>query len=214
MPRGPRFDVPGIVYHVICRGVERKEIFKSSKDYRFMLGKLATIAHEEQVKVYAFCLMPNHVHLMVKPTIKLSTFMRRLLTSYALYFNKQYKRSGHLFQNRYASFSVQHGVYFLELIRYIHLNPLRAGIVLNLENLSLWPYSGHATLMGTVKNPFFEAGETLALFADSEDKARTLLAKFMAEALVEIEEDAAGKTPALTDGVDESIAHPWRWRVR
>ncbi len=144
MPRGPRFDVPGMTYHVICRGIERREIFKSPRDYCYILDKLAAIAKEERAKVYAFCLMPNHIHLMVKPTkTKLSTFMRRLLTSYALYFNKRYKRSGHLFQNRFTSFSVQEGTYFLELIRYIHLNPVRAGIVPNLESLTAWPYCGH-----------------------------------------------------------------------
>jgi len=189
MPRGPRLDIPGLIYHVICRGIERKEIFKTSSDYRFLLRKLSELTSECGLRVYAFSFMPNHIHLLVKPEgVLLASFMRRLLTSYAVYFNKRHKRSGHLFQNRYASFSVQHGAYFLELVRYIHLNPVRAGIVSDVGNLSLWPYSGYGALMGRLNYPWLETDETLLIFAKRKRQARSLLQKFMHEGLLGKEE--------------------------
>ena len=102
MPREARLDIAGLTYHVICRGIERKAIFIDEGDYRYFMRTLCRVVAEEADALYAFCLMPNHVHLLVKPRTALATCMRRLLTSYAVYFNKRYKRAGHLFQNRYA----------------------------------------------------------------------------------------------------------------
>lgn len=190
MPRGPRFDIPGIVYHVICRGIERREIFKDARDYHYLLARLSYLTGGGEAVTYAFCLMPNHIHLLVKPLrTNLATLMRRLLTSYAIYFNKRHKRAGHLFQNRYASFSVQEAMYFLELLRYIHLNPVKASIVKDLASLSHWPYSGYAALMGKTVYQWFEVGETLLLFAEKKNNARRILTQFMKEGLLEAEAD-------------------------
>jgi len=213
MPRGPRLDVPGLIYHVICRGIERKEIFKTSNDYRFLLRKLSELTSECGFRVYAFSLMPNHIHLLVKPErASLASFMRRLLTSYAVYFNKRYKRSGHLFQNRYTSFTVQHGAYFLELVRYIHLNPVRAGIVSNVGSLSLWPYSGYGALMGKFSYPWLEIDEVLLVFAKRKSQARALLKKFMHEGLLGEEEARPVETRLMqrlerNDPEDETIIY-------
>lgn len=185
MPRGPRLDIPGLIYHVICRGIERKEIFKTSSDYRFLLRKLSELTIECDFRIYAFSFMPNHIHLLVKPEgALLASFMRRLLTSYTVYFNKRYKRSGHLFQNRYASFTVQHGAHFIELVRYTHLNPVRAGIISEIASLSLWPYSGYGALMGKFSYPWLETDEVLLVFAKKKGRARSLLKKFMHEGLL------------------------------
>lgn len=180
MPRLPRLDIPGAVQHVICRGIERREIFIDEKDYRHMLGLLSRFQTKEGVHIYAFVLMPNHAHLLVRPlNMPLSTFMRKLLTSYAIYFNKRHKRAGHLFQNRFKSFIVEEDKYFLELIRYIHLNPIRAGIVQDLSALSFYPYSGYSSLMGRVVHPFYEKDYVLSLFARTEAEARRRLVEFM-----------------------------------
>lgn len=182
MPRGPRLDIPGMVYHVICRGIERREIFIDTKDYRFFLNTLERIVKEEAT-LYAFCLMPNHTHLLLKPKTGLATLMRRLLTSYALYFNRRHKRVGYLFQNRFKSTLVQYGEYFLELVRYIHLNPLRAGIVADLKDLSLYPYTGYSALMGKERASLVAVEDVLACFAERKRDARHLLVKFMREGL-------------------------------
>lgn len=183
MPRLPRLDIPGLLYHVVCRGIERKEIFKDEKDYKHLFERLSSLAGGENVKVYAFALMPNHIHLLIRPlNIALSTFMRKLLTGYAIYFNRRHSRAGHLFQNRYKSYLVEEDTYYLELIRYIHLNPVRAGII-DFPRLSFWPYSGHGALMGKAKHPFLEAEDVLLIFSDKAKEARQKLTQFMKEGL-------------------------------
>lgn len=184
MPRGPRIDIPGMVQHVICRGIERKEIFKSEDDYKELLSRLTKLAGAEDIKVYAFCLMPNHIHLLVRPLkMTLSSFMSRLLTGYAIYFNRKHKRAGHLFQNRYKSYVVEEDTYLLELIRYIHLNPVRAGIVPDITRLAVYPYTSYPTLMGRSNHPFVDKAEVLAYFSSRLKAARQRLAEFMKEGL-------------------------------
>ena len=130
MPRQPRLDAPGLLQHVMARGIEGREIFKDDKDRKAFLERLALILEETQTQCYAWALIPNHFHLLLRtgPT-PISTVMRRLMTGYAVTFNKRHKRSGHLFQNRYKSIVCEEEPYLLELIRYIHLNPIRAGLV-------------------------------------------------------------------------------------
>ena len=154
MPRQPRLDAPGLLQHVMARGIERREIFKDDKDRKSFLNRLATILEESQTQCYAWALIPNHFHLLLRtgPT-PLSKVMRRLMTGYAVTFNKRHKRNGHLFQNRYKSVVCEEDPYLLELIRYIHLNPLRAGIVNDLKELDKYPWTGHSAILGWRKNP-------------------------------------------------------------
>ena len=154
MPRQPRLDVPGLLQHVMARGIERRNIFNDDKDRKSFLGRLALILEETQTQCYAWALIPNHFHLLMRtgPT-PLSKVMRRLMTGYAVTFNKRHKRSGHLFQNRYKSVVCEEDPYLLELIRYIYLNPLRAGLVNDLKELDKYPWSGHSTILGKKKNP-------------------------------------------------------------
>ncbi len=180
MPRLPRLDIPGLIYHVIFRGIERKEIFRGDADFKELLSRLSSLAGAEDMKVYGFALMPNHVHLLVRPLkMTLPTFMRRLLTGYAIYFNRKHRRAGHLFQNRYKSFAVEEDTYFLELIRYIHLNPVRAGIISDLDRLVLYPYTGYSALMGRTKYSFMEVDEVLLNFGGNLKRARQSLKEFM-----------------------------------
>jgi len=154
MPRHPRLDSPGILQHVMARGIERRKIFKDDKDRKSFLARLAIIMEETQTQCYAWALIPNHFHLLLRTgSTPLSKVMRRLMTGYAVNFNKRHKRSGHLFQNRYKSVVCEEDPYLLELIRYIHLNPLRADIVKDLKELDKYPWTGHSVIIGRRKNP-------------------------------------------------------------
>lgn len=134
MPRQARLDAPGILQHVMARGIERRKIFANDKDRTSFLERLTVILEETQTQCYAWALIPNHFHLLLRTgSTPLSKVMRRLMTGYAMNFNKRYKRTGHLFQNRYKSVVCEEDPYLLELIRYIHLNPLRAKLVQDLE---------------------------------------------------------------------------------
>jgi REP element-mobilizing transposase RayT len=154
MPRQARLDAPGVLQHVMARGIERRKIFWDDKDRTSFLERLAVILEETQTQCYAWTLIPNHFHLILRtgPT-PLSTVMRRLMTGYAVTFNHRHRRAGHLFQNRYKSVVCEEENYLLELTRYIRLNPLRAGLVEDLNALDKHPWSGHSVLMGKLQNP-------------------------------------------------------------
>jgi REP element-mobilizing transposase RayT len=149
MPRLARLDIAGLLQHVIVRGIERRDIFNDDHDRQLFVDRFVSLLSETGVHCYAWALLSNHFHLLLMPTATpLSHFMRRLLTGYAVSFNRRNKRSGHLFQNRYKSIVCEEEPYLLELVRYIHLNPLRAGMVASLEELDLYPWSGHSVLLG------------------------------------------------------------------
>ena len=154
MPRQARLDAPGVLQHIMARGIERRKIFWDDKDRSSFLERLAVILEETQTQCYAWTLIPNHFHLLLRtgPT-PLSKVMRRLMTGYAVTFNLRHRRAGHLFQNRYKSVVCEEDTYLLELTRYIHLNPLRARLVEDLNALDKYPWSGHSVLMGKLQNP-------------------------------------------------------------
>lgn len=154
MPRQARLDTPGVLQHVMARGIERRKIFMDDQDRASFLERLALILEDTQTQCYAWALIPNHFHILLRtgPT-PLSTVMRRLMTGYAVTFNLRHRRSGHLFQNRYKSVVCEEDTYLLELTRYIHLNPLRARLVEALKSLDKYPWAGHSVLMGKKKNP-------------------------------------------------------------
>ena len=120
--------------------------------------------------------------------------MRRLLTGYAVSFNRRHHRSGHLFQNRYKSILCQEDTYLLELVRYIHLNPLRAGLVSDLKQLARFAYSGHSRIMGTTKSDFQDVDKVLGLFDDHRQRARRQYAEFVGKGVFE------GRKPELIGG--------------
>ena len=158
MPRQARLDVPGILQHVMARGIERRKIFRDDKDRKSFLNRLSIILEETQTQCYAWSLISNHFHLLLRtgPT-PLSKVMRRLMTGYAVTFNKRHKRSGHLFQNRYKSVICEEDPYLLELIRYIHLNPIRSGLVNDLKELDRYPWTGHSAILSHRKNPLISS---------------------------------------------------------
>lgn len=181
MPRVARLDSPGLLQHVIVRGIEKRRIFLDDQDRGSFLDRLSTLLKETETNCYAWALLPNHFHLLLIPTrYPLALLMRRLLTGYAVNFNLRHKRVGHLFQNRYKSIVCEEEPYLLELIRYIHLNPLRAGLVNVLEELDRYPWSGHVVLLGKGEMKGQVVEEVLQLFATKTSTARKKYLEFIA----------------------------------
>jgi putative transposase len=194
MPRSARLDASGILHHVMGRGIEKGAIFLDAKDREDFIARLAALAETKAITVYSWALLPNHFHLLCKTEKSpLSCSMRTLLTGYAVRFNRRHKRHGHLFQNRYKSIVCQEDRYLLELVRYIHLNPLRAGEVASMEQLNLFPWSGHSTLMGQIRREWQDTKYILSLFGNGLMERRNYLS-FVGE------EIARGRRPDLVGG--------------
>ena len=173
MARKARIDAPGALHHIIIRGIERNSIFKDSRDYENFLTRLENILTETATVCYAWALIPNHIHLLLRTGItSITTVMRRLLTGYAQQFNRRHGRHGYLFQNRYKSFLCETDPYLLELIRYIHLNPVRAGIVKDMDVLDGYPKTGHAVIMGKTPIQWQDTDYVLGLFGHKTSSAR------------------------------------------
>jgi REP element-mobilizing transposase RayT len=195
MPRQARIDAPGALHHIIVRGIEKRDIFNDNTDRKRFVQRLANILGESQTPCYAWALLPNHFHLLLKTSLTpIATIMRRLLTGHAVYFNRRHERSGHLFQNRYKSILCQEDNYLLELVRYIHLNPLRAGQISSLKKLDSYPYSGHSVLVGHYQNDWQSVDETLSLFGKKTPKARKRYRKFVKKGVTQ------GRRPELVGG--------------
>jgi putative transposase len=182
MPRGPRLDAPGSLHHVMVRGIERRKIFESDGDKEDFLPRLGKVIQEGQATCFAWVLIPNHAHILLRTgATPLAKMMRRLLTGYAVNFNLRHQRCGHLFQNRYKSLVCEEDVYLLELIRYIHLNCIRAGLVKGMDELDKYPWSGHSVLMGNQKRPWQAKEEVLLYFGQTEARARRKYRQFIQE---------------------------------
>lgn len=195
MPRRARIDAPGALHHVIVRGIERRAIFKDNVDRDWFLERAGSILVASKTPCFAWALMTNHVHLLIRTaTVPLSTLMRKLLTSYAMAFNRRHRRHGQLFQNRYKSILCQEDSYLLELTRYIHLNPLRAKIVPDLKLLDRYAYTGHAALLGHQKTLWQDTQYILTLFADQQSTARRRYRIFVKQGI------GAGRLPDLVGG--------------
>ncbi len=145
MPRKPRLEIAGY-YHIINRGVEQRVVFTEMEDYEYFIELLCFQSKNYGVTIHNYCLMSNHYHLLVEIHHEnLSKFMRQLNSNYAIYFNKKYKRVGHLWQGRFKSWYVTDEAYLYTLILYIEQNPLKAGMV---KNVTDYPYSSaHLFLM-------------------------------------------------------------------
>jgi putative transposase len=182
MPRGPRLDAKGALHHVMVRGIQRCRIFRTNRDRQDLMDRLAQIVSVTGMAVYGWSLLPDHFHLLVRTgKVGLSGAMRRLLTGYAVSFNLRHKRVGHLFQNRFKSIVVEEEPYLLELVRYIHLNALRAGLVRNVGQLDRYRWSGHATLMGVVERPWQDTEYVLERFGTAVGEARCAYREFVVD---------------------------------
>ena len=195
MPRKARIDAPGALHHIIVRGIERRRIFSDDRDRDNFVDRLDDIVSDTQTFCFGWALIPNHAHLLLRTgKTSLSTVMRRLLTGYAVSYNRRHRRYGHLFQNRYKSILCQEDTYLLELVRYIHLNALRAKIVKDLKELDNYPYSGHSALMGKVPRDFQDTEYVLKLFGKKASAARKGYRAYLAKGV------GQGRRPELVGG--------------
>jgi putative transposase len=195
MPRKSRIDAPGALHHIIGRGIDRGLIFRDDVDRDRFIARLGALLSETNTACYAWALMPNHFHLLVRTgAVPVAGLMRRLLTGYAIVFNHRHRRWGHLFQNRYKSILCQEEPYFLELVRYIHLNPLRAKLVDRVEALDEYPYSGHSALMGIRLVDWQDTDIVLGQFGRRKRTARRDYQAFLCEGI------ERGRRPDLTGG--------------
>jgi REP element-mobilizing transposase RayT len=151
MARPLRIEYPGAFYHVTARGNERKDVFKSRADREQFLAYLESASERYGAVIHAYCLMGNHYHLLLEtPAGNLAQIMRHIGGAYTTYFNVKRKRAGHLFQGRYKAILVDKDAYALELSRYIHLNPVRAGIVARPEE---YEWSSYRQYIGPASVP-------------------------------------------------------------
>jgi putative transposase len=195
MPRKARIDAPGALHHIIVRGIERRRIFSDDQDRDNFIDRLADIVTETQTVCFAWALIPNHAHILLRTgQTPLATVMRRLLTGYAVSYNRRHRRHGHLFQNRYKSILCQEDAYLLELVRYIHLNPLRAKLVKSLADSDKYPFSGHSALMGNLQRDFQDTSYVLRLFGKKVSAARLAYRAYVAKGI------AQGRRPELVGG--------------
>ena len=195
MPRHARLDAPGTLHHVMGRGLDRTRVFEGEADREDFVHRLAGLCREGALVVYAWVLMPNHFHLLVRTgTPPLGQSMQRLLTGYVVNFNRRHHRVGHLFQNRYKSIVCEADPYLLELTRYIHLNPLRSALVTRLGDLRRYPWTGHAALMGGVARPWQDTATVLGYFGGRRRQAIAHYEAFVAEGI------RRGRRPELVGG--------------
>jgi REP element-mobilizing transposase RayT len=180
---------------VIVRGIERGKIFRSDYDRKNFLNRLGKLISETQTDCFAWALIPNHVHLLLRTgLVPVSVLMSRLLTGYAVWFNKKYRRHGQLFQNRYKSILCQEDPYLKELVRYIHLNPLRAGLVEDMKKLDKHSWCGHSVLMNKTKQAWQNVDYVYGLFSEKKRLARTRYRVYVEKGILD------GKRPDLTGG--------------
>ena len=195
MPRRARIDAPGALHHLIVRGIERGQIFRDNRDRNQFMDRLGDVLTGTGTPCFAWALIPNHIHLLVRTgQTPIATVMRRLLTGYAVYFNRRHHRHGQLFQNRYKSILCQEDPYLLELVRYIHLNPLRATLVPDLKGLTRFAYGGHSVIMGKRQNNWQDVDYILGFFDAKLPTARRRYNAFVKQGI------SQGKRPDLVGG--------------
>ena len=180
MPRQARLDAPGTLHHVIIRGIEQRQIVDDDKDRRNFVNRLGTLALETNTAIYAWALITNHAHILLRSgPLGLSKFMKRFLTGYAVFYNRRHRRHGHLFQNRFKSIVVEEDSYFQELVRYIHLNPLRARIVDSIMKLDRYRWCGHSAILGRLKNDWQDKEYVLKWFGEKAGEAKRAYLQFV-----------------------------------
>jgi len=195
MPRQARLDVTGTLHHVIIRGIERRIIVNDRQDRDAFVARIGDLATDTKTAIYAWGLLTNHAHILLRSGPDgLSNFMRRFLTGYSVTYNRRHKRHGHLFQNRYKSIVCDEDSYLLELVRYIHLNPLRAKLVKNLTELEEYRWCGHGVMCGKITHTWQDSDFVLQNFGAKKEDAIKSYRIFVEDGI------PAGKRPELVGG--------------
>jgi putative transposase len=199
MTRPIRVEFPGAVYHVTARGNERRKTFRDDGDRRQFLATLEETIRLHDLRLHGFCLMPNHYHLIVEtPLGNLSRAIGWLQTTYTIRFNRRHRRSGHLFQGRFKAHVVDADSYSMELLRYVHLNPVRPRDKQSPiptergDDLKQYPWSSHRAYLGLASEPAWLCTQWLSFFGRRRSDAKRQYGRFV--------QDAFG----------ESLPSPWR----
>ncbi len=177
MPRQPRKQSCSSVYHCMLRGINKQDIFFDKKDYLEFQSIIKKTKEAFFYQLYSYVLMPNHIHLEIKDeNQKLSQIIHSMATSYANYFNKKYQRVGHLFENRFRSKNVENSCYILNLVRYIHQNPVKAG----LTQMSKYAWSSYVEyfLNQKIENKIVDTDEIFSMFSSEKEQARREFLEF------------------------------------
>ncbi|MCP3986392.1 MAG: hypothetical protein GY723_18585 [bacterium] len=182
MTRPLRLDAPGCIHHVTMRGVDGRAVFLDDVDRESLVGRLSGILPESGATCFAWAFMTNHVHMVLKTGQRhLSKVMHRVNGGFVSHFNARHGRRGYLFQSRFTSRIAANDTDVLGLIRYVHLNPLRGGLVPSLDRLPTYPWTGHAALLGLGEpRPFHSPQQALRHFDEDPEKARARLRDWMA----------------------------------
>lgn len=183
MARPLRVQFPGAFYHVMARGQERQDIFRGADDFARFLDDLEAVREKHRVRVHAYCLMTNHYHLMVETCLpNLAKALQNLQTRYTVWFNRKHQRVGHLFSGRYKAILVEKETYGLELSRYIHLNPVRAGLC---DRPETYPYSSYRfyTAQKIPEGIPLDSNWTLGQFHPDESRGRAAYRAFVSAAV-------------------------------
>lgn len=195
MARGPRLDMPGSFHHVMARGSEGGPILGSEEDALDFTKRLERHSTKHGILVHAWALMPNHLHLLLESAQgDLSGFMRVVLTGFGVSYNRRNSHKGHVFMGRYKSILVEEERYYLELVRYIHLNPVRAGLIGGLEDLAAFRWTGHRAILSGEAPAWQPVLPVLSHFGPIAEEARSLYLGFLADGLEE------GHRDDLTNG--------------
>jgi REP element-mobilizing transposase RayT len=182
MARPLRIEYPGALYHVTSRGDRQEPIFDDDQDRRAFLNLLGDVVSRFRWRCHAYCLMGNHYHLMIEtPEANLTKGMRHLNGVFTQWSNRRHRRSGHLFQGRYKAILVDRDSYFVELARYIVLNPVRAAMV---KHPRQWAWSSYGATVGTSPAPaWLSIDNALAMFANRRATARRKYQQFIEEGM-------------------------------
>jgi len=196
MARRPRVHLPGGVYHVMLRGNGGQEIFFTEEDYAYLYGLLEEGTERFGYRIHAFCCMPNHLHLAVQVGEEpLAKPMQNLAFRYTRRINREHERVGHLFQGRYKAVLVDHDSYLLELVRYLHLNPVRAHLV---DVAEAYPWSSHRAYLGQARLAWLTTDWVLGQFGTRRLAARRHYLRFVGDGIEE------GHRPEFHAGSEDS----------
>jgi REP element-mobilizing transposase RayT len=174
LPRSARRISKSGIYHIMLRGINRQAIFEDDEDIQRLLEAIVRYKEICKYEVYAYCIMSNHVHLLLKETEDtISNVVKRISGSYVFWYNKKYERCGHLFQERYKSEAVENDEYFLTVLRYIHQNPIKAGMVKDISTYKWSSYNEYIKEAVVINRDF-----VLGMFSNDKAKAIELFCKF------------------------------------
>ena len=207
MGRLPRMHFPGVLFHVMSRGNGGQPIFLDPADWPRFLDIMGDVRSVRPFKLRAYCLMQNHFHLLVElDRFPLSKIMQLILCRYASYLNQRHDRNGHLFQSRYKALLCEKDSYLLELVRYLHLNPVRAKLT---GTAGAWPWSSHHAYLGNDAAELVDTDLVLSMFASEPGKSRALYLKFLGDNCSGITEISAnGEEPRQLVGFEKRSEDP------